>query len=75
MPRILEDLTYTVPQAAAAIHVSDDTVRTMVRRGDLPAMRIGRRILISKVVLAKWVEENANTKFAGTGPGHEAGAA
>jgi Helix-turn-helix domain len=41
-------------------------VRTMVRRGDIQAMRIGRRILISKVALGEWVEKNANTTFAGT---------
>ncbi len=65
MSRPLESLTYTVPEAAAVIGVSPETVRILIKRGELPALRIGRRVLIAKVALVSWVEANANTSFRG----------
>jgi excisionase family DNA binding protein len=65
IPRELDDLMYTVPMVAAVIHVSDKTVTLMIDRGELPAMRIGRRILVSKVELERWCVTNSCTVFPG----------
>lgn len=53
----LEQLTYTVPQAAKVLNVSPTQVRRMVAEGILPTIPgVGRRILISRARLARWVE-------------------
>lgn len=67
MPKNLPELaplTYTVPQAAAALNVSDDTVRAMVKREEIPSLRIGRRTLIVRTVLDRWVQEHTNAHVA-----------
>ena len=35
----------TMKETAQALHVSVDTVRTMIARGDIPARRIGPRAI------------------------------
>jgi excisionase family DNA binding protein len=73
IPRELEDLMYTVPMVAEVIHLSDKTVTLMIDRGELPAMRVGRRILVSKVELEHWCVANAKAVFAGHGVRPEQG--
>ena len=54
----LEKLTYTVPQAAAALQVSERHLYYLVKRGDIPTLTgVGRRTLIAKTTLARWVEQ------------------
>lgn len=55
MARPAEKLTWTIPEAAKAAQVSDDTMRMVVRRGDIPSLRIGRRVLIARKVLEEWI--------------------
>lgn len=55
----VEPLTYNVPQAAQALGVHPMTIRNLVKRGDLPAVRIGDRVLIARKVLRKFVEEKS----------------
>ena len=55
-PRPVDALTFTIPEAADALGLSPDTVRTMVAAGDIPTLRIGRRLLISRTALARWVD-------------------
>lgn len=42
----------TVREAAAALRCCEDTVRAAIRRGDLPAVRIGRTIRIPVTALS-----------------------
>ncbi len=44
-------LTLTVSEAAALIGLSESATYDAVGRGDLPAVRIGRRILIKRIEL------------------------
>lgn len=67
MARPVEDLTYTVPEAAQALGVCGDTVRTLIANGDLPSLHIGRRVLVSRKALDEWVAANADGRFAGPG--------
>lgn len=55
-------LTYSVDEAAKQLRVSSLTVRTAIKRDGLPAMRIGRRILIPVAALNTWL---ANRTEAG----------
>lgn len=50
-----EPLTYTVPQAAALLGISAWTYYEGIKRGELPARKIGRRIVVPKVQLDAWL--------------------
>lgn len=53
----IETLTYTVPQAAAALNVSARHVKYLIQKGTLKTVPgMGRRTLISKAWLGQWVE-------------------
>jgi excisionase family DNA binding protein len=49
-------LTMTVEEAAVALGISRATAYEAVSRGEIPCIRIGRRILIPKVALEKLLE-------------------
>jgi excisionase family DNA binding protein len=46
-------LTLTVEEAAASLGISRASAYEAVRRGDVPSIRIGRRILVPKAALAR----------------------
>jgi excisionase family DNA binding protein len=49
-------LTLSVEHAARLIGISRTTAYRMVRSGDLPAVRVGRRVLILKKPLMEMLE-------------------
>jgi excisionase family DNA binding protein len=51
----VEPLVYNVPQAAQALQVHPMTIRNLVKRGELPAVRIGDRVMISRSALVEFV--------------------
>ena len=60
MPRPLETLTYTVSEAAEVLNVSPRSIRRLIAEGELPIVSgMGRRVLISKALLAEWVVEQS----------------
>jgi len=48
---LYRDKVYTVDEVAAIFRVPSDTVRRLIRRGDLPAIRLGRVFRIPKSVI------------------------
>jgi excisionase family DNA binding protein len=48
-------LTYTVPEAAALLGISRSTAYECVRRGELPSLTLGRRVLISRAHLEQLI--------------------
>ena len=44
-------LTYTVPEAAALLGISRSTAYECVRRGEIPSLTLGRRVLITRAQL------------------------
>lgn len=54
-----ERLAYSVPEAAALLGVSSDTVYEMIRQRRIPSVRLGRRILIPRPALVRWLESAA----------------
>lgn len=48
-------LTLTIPEAAQALGVSQRHVINCVNRGELPARRLGRRVLIPIAALEAWL--------------------
>jgi len=49
-------LTLTVPEAARLLGISRALAYDAVRRGELPSIRVGRRIVISRVALERILE-------------------
>jgi excisionase family DNA binding protein len=49
----------TVPEAARRLGISRNFGYELVRRGQLPVIRFGKRLLIPKVALEKMLEEGA----------------
>lgn len=48
---LYRDKVYTVDEVAAIFRVPPDTVRRLIRRGDLPAIRLGRVLRVPKSVI------------------------
>ena len=55
----IERLTMTVPEVAVALGVSQRHVLNRIKAGDLPARRLGRRVLIPCDALEAWLRETA----------------
>lgn len=53
----------TSDEAADLLRITPETIRRMVRRGDLSAQRIGGRIRITRASLQAWL---ANTSTSNT---------
>ncbi len=56
-----EKLTITVEEAAKRLGISRASAYSLANQGQLPVIRLGRRILVSKVGLERMVNE-ARTK-------------
>lgn len=50
-------IAHTVAGAAAAVSVSQDTIREAINKKQLPAKRTGKRILIKVTDLEKWLDQ------------------
>lgn len=48
-------LTYSVAEAAAEIGISESHAYRLVAAGELPSIRLGRRIVVPKAALAEWL--------------------
>jgi excisionase family DNA binding protein len=49
----MERLTLTVEEAAIALGISRSLAYDLARRGDLPVLRLGHRLLVSRAGLMK----------------------
>ena len=49
----LQSATLTVRQAARLLGISVDTAYESIRRGQLPALHFGRRIVVSRVMVER----------------------
>lgn len=53
----LDDLpeVCTVRQVAQFLRIAENSVYAAIRRDELPAVRLGRRLLVSRVALSRWL--------------------
>jgi len=56
LPEIL-----SVRQVSEFLGMAENSVYSAVRQGELPARRLGRRVLISKVAFARWLHGDETT--------------
>ena len=47
--------TYSVKEAAALLGVSSNAAYEAVHRGEIPTIRIGRRILVPRAAFDRWL--------------------
>ena len=52
-------LALTVEEAALALSLSPRTVQQLVADGKLPAVKVGRRVLLPVAGLERWLTENS----------------
>lgn len=52
-------LAYSAAQMAAALGVSEWTVRRQARQGRIPSMRIGTRLVFPKAAVDRWLAQEA----------------
>ena len=52
-----ESLLLTMRQAAKALQLSDRTVWSMIQRGELPCVRLGRSVRIDPADLQQFIEK------------------
>lgn len=61
-PANAQRLAYSVREVASALGISNDLVRSMVQRGELQAIRLGRRVVIPAAELDRYVQQPAATR-------------
>jgi excisionase family DNA binding protein len=54
----IEKLAYSPEETAQATGLHVNTIYTLLRSGKMPAIRLKRKFLISKVELEKWLAGN-----------------
>lgn len=61
---MVDKLTYTVSEAAAALGVSRPTIYRLLHRQDFPSLKIGGRTLVSRAGLERWVDQQTQIEEA-----------
>jgi excisionase family DNA binding protein len=56
---LVDELTWTQAEVARAFRMSTTTIRELVLRGELPAVRYGRTWRFPRKAAERWLEENA----------------
>jgi len=60
----INKLTLTAREAAATLGVSMPTFYQLVSSDGFPALRVGRKILVSEEGLKRWIEANHGRTFS-----------
>ena len=60
----MEKHTFTINEAAEMLGVAKNTVYRAVRRGEIPIIRVGGRLLVARTLMSRLLEGN---KASGSG--------
>ena len=58
----MEKLAYTVQEAAKVLNIGMNKTYELIQQNQIPFIRVGRKILIPKKTLEKWLIESAGVK-------------
>lgn len=61
----------TVKVVADVLQVAENTVYEAIRRHELPAVRIGRRVIVSKSALIRYLQGDPDTGGRTSGTAHD----
>ncbi len=56
--------TLTVDETASALGISRNAAYEGVRRGEIPSIRVGRRLLVPRAALERMLEQPSEPKVA-----------
>lgn len=62
MVTTLTTIVYTVDELSHALSLGKNSTYELVNRPDFPKIRVGRKYLIPKAPLDKWLEDNSILK-------------
>lgn len=62
--QLQEKIMLTVPEAAQILRIDKVTVYELAKSNGFPALRIGRRVLIPRDALLRWIEAESMNKQA-----------
>lgn len=62
--QVQEKVMLTVPEAAQILRIDKVTVYELAKSNGFPALRIGRRVLIPRDALLRWIEAEAMKEHA-----------
>ncbi len=54
-------LLLSIKQAAQALSLCERTIWDLVKKGELPHVKVGRRVLFSPASLQSWIERQEST--------------
>lgn len=60
MQQQYERATYSIPEAAQIIGIGLSLCRELVKKGEIPAKVLGRRVVVPKKALDQWLESPNN---------------
>jgi excisionase family DNA binding protein len=63
----MEKLTYNVQEIAQLLGIGKRTAYSWVNQGEIPSIRVGRRILIPKKQFEEWLEGSKPTDVISEG--------
>ena len=70
MSELIAEQKLTVPETAQAARCCEMTVRRAIAAGELPALRMGRKILIAGSDLETYLKRNQGSALEATGHAH-----
>ena len=59
VPQNIDRAVYTIPEVAAILGINLITVYELARNPGFPAIRIGKRIVVPKEALRRWLDNQA----------------
>lgn len=57
-------MTLTVEEAADELHLSKPVAYELVKEPDFPSFRIGKRILVNRLGLQRWIDDQSSQPLA-----------
>lgn len=64
-PQQEQRLTLTVPEVARLLGLGRNQTYALARAGRLPVIRLGKRLLVPRAALERWLEEQARVQGGG----------
>lgn len=61
----MEKLVYTVTETAQILNIGMNKAYELIQQQEIPNLRVGRKILIPKQSLEKWLVKSAGKKVSG----------
>ena len=65
-------LTYTVAEVAEILGISRSTAHECIRRGEIPALTLGRRVVVSRAALSGLLAGSGRKQGTGDSRHHDA---